>query len=119
MPIPKDTRLYAKARALADKTYAKPSAYKSGFLVKTYKRLFREKHGDSTKAYESDRKEKALKRWFQEKWISVGGEYPTYRPTRRINKLTPKTVGEISRKRLSEQIRLKQKIRGTRNLPKF
>lgn len=119
MPIPKDKRLYAKARALADKTYEKPSAYKSGFIVKTYKRLYREKHGESAKAYESDTKEKPLKRWFKEKWINVGGDYPTYRPTKRINKSTPKTVSEIPKKRLNEQIRLKQKIKGTKNLPKF
>jgi len=34
-----DKELYDKAKAIADKTYKKPSAYKSGFIVKTYKDL--------------------------------------------------------------------------------
>jgi hypothetical protein len=32
-------RLYAKAKAKADETYKTHSAYKSGFIVKEYKRL--------------------------------------------------------------------------------
>ena len=118
MAIPKDQQLYDKARAEADKTYKKASAYKSGFIVKKYKELYRDKYGDD-KAYENGNKEKALKRWFNEKWASVGGEYPTYRPTVRVNKSTPKTVSEIPKERLKEQVKLKQKIRGNKNLPKF
>jgi hypothetical protein len=118
MAIPKDQQLYDKARAEADKTYKKASAYKSGFIVKKYKELYRDKYGND-KAYENGNKEKALKRWFNEKWVSVGGEYPTYRPTVRVNKSTPKTVSEIPKERLKEQVKLKQKIRGNKNLPKF
>jgi hypothetical protein len=54
-----------------------------------------------------------------ENWVSVGGDYPTYRPTKRVNKSTPKTISEIPKKRLEEQIKLKQKIKGKKNLPKF
>ncbi len=118
MAIPKDQQLYDKARAEADKTYKKASAYKSGFIVKRYKEMYKEKYGND-KAYEPDNKEKPLKRWFQERWVSVGGEYPTYRPTVRVNKSTPKTVSEIPKERLKAQIKLKQKIKGKRNLPKF
>ena len=118
MAIPKDQQLYDKARAEADRTYKKPSAYKSGFIVKKYKELYKEKYGNVT-AYENDNKEKPLKRWFMENWVSVGGDYPSYRPTKRVNKNTPKTVSEIPKKRLEEQIKLKQKIKGKKNLPKF
>jgi hypothetical protein len=118
MAIPKDQQLYDKARAEADKTYKKASAYKSGFIVKKYKELYKDKYGND-KAYEPDNKEKPLKRWFQEQWVSVGGEYPTYRPTKRVNAKTPKTVSEIPKKRLEEQVKLKQKIKGKKNLPKF
>ena len=31
--------LYQKAKQIADEKYSKPSAYKSGFIVKTYKDL--------------------------------------------------------------------------------
>lgn len=119
MAIPKDAQLYDKAKAEADKTYKKPSAYKSGFIVKRYKELYKEKHG-SGEAYEGKKTNaKGIGRWILEKWVSVGGEYPTYRPTKRVNKDTPKTVSEIPKERLKEQIKLKQKIKGKKNLPKF
>jgi hypothetical protein len=119
MAIPKDAKLYEKAKAEADKTYKKPSAYKSGFLVKKYKEMYKEKYG-SGEPYEGKKtNEKGIGRWFLENWVSVGGEYPTYRPTKRINKDTPKTVSEIPKERLKEQIKLKQKIKGKNNLPKF
>jgi hypothetical protein len=57
-------RLYAKAKAKADETYKTHSAYKSGFIVKEYKRL-----GGK---YLEDSKPKDLKRWFKEKWGDVG-----------------------------------------------
>jgi hypothetical protein len=46
-------------------------------------------------------------------------DYPVYRPTKRINKNTPLTVFEIDKKNLQKQIKLKQIIRGNKNLPKF
>lgn len=118
MAIPKDQQLYDKARAEADKTYKKSSAYKSGFIVKKYKELYKNKYGND-KAYEGKKTKEGLSRWYKEEWLSVGGEYPTYRPTRRVNAKTPKTVNEIPQERLNEQIKLKQKIKGKKNLPKF
>lgn len=107
-----DTILYNKVKKEADKKYKKPSAYKSGWIVKTYK----ERGG----MYQDTNKEKNLKRWFKEKWKDVGGkEYPVYRPTIRINKKTPLTVNEINKNNLKKQIQLKQKIKGKKNLPKF
>jgi len=112
MPTPKDKVLYEKAKKMADEIYKKPSAYKSGYIVKKYKELGGE--------YIDDKKPKELKRWFSEKWADIGGlDYPVYRPTVKVSKKTPLTVKEIDPKQLKEQIKLKQKIKGTKNLPPF
>jgi hypothetical protein len=112
MPTVVDPELYDKARQHADTVYSKPSAYKSGFIIKTYKKMggrFRE-----------DNQPKALKTWFKEKWQDVGNkDYPVYRPTIRVNKNTPLTVQEIQPSNLKKQIDLKQKYRGLKNLPPF
>ena len=111
MPIPKNKTLYDKIKKMADKVYKKPSAYKSGYIVKEYKR-----QGGT---YLEDHREHTLKRWFREKWTDVGHKsYPVYRPTRRINKKTPLTVNEIDKNNLKQQIKLKQKIKGL-YLPPF
>ena len=98
MPTPRNQELYEKAKDLADKIYKKPSAFRSGFIVKKYKEL-----GGS---YANDGKLKNLKRWFQEGWVSVGGKYPTYRPTKRISDLTPLTINEISKTNLKKTNRI-------------
>ena len=109
MPIVNNPELYLKARKIADEKYKKPSAYKSGFIVKTYKEM-----GGT---YSDDGKEKPLARWYAENWKDVGGlNYPVYRPTVKISKKTPLIPSEISN--LKEQIKLKQKIKG-KNLPPF
>ena len=110
MPIVNDKNLYAKAKKMADEIYKKPSAYKSGYIVKKYKEL-----GGT---YTDDKETKGLKRWFEEEWEDIGKQgYPVYRPTVRVNKKTPLTASEIDKKQLKEQIKLKQKIKGTKNLP--
>jgi len=112
MPTPKDKVLYEKAKKMADEIYKKPSAYKSGYIVKKYKELGGE--------YIDDKKPKELKRWFSEKWADIGGlDYPVFRPSIRVSKKTPLTVKEIDPKQLKEQIKLKQKIKGNKNLPPF
>lgn len=112
MPIPKDKILYQKVKKMADQIYEKSSAYKSGYIVKKYKELGGE--------YIDDKQPKELKRWFSEQWVDIGKkDYPVYRPTVRINKQTPLTVSEIDKKQLKEQIKLKQIIKGKKNLPKF
>lgn len=112
MPIPKDKILYQKVKKMADQIYEKSSAYKSGYIVKKYKELGGE--------YIDDKQPKELKRWFSEQWFDIGKkDYPVYRPTVRINKQTPLTVSEIDKKQLKEQIKLKQIIKGKKNLPKF
>ena len=112
MPIILDQNLYNRVKLVADNIYDKPSAYKSMYIVKTYK-----EHGGK---YGEDGKPRSLDIWKKENWTDVGGEdYPVYRPTVRINKDTPLTVNEIDPKNLKEQILLKQEIKGKSNLPEF
>ena len=112
MPTPIDKDLYEKAKEQIYSVYKKPSAYRSGALVKRYKEL--------GGRYRDDDKPKDLKRWISEEWTDVGGlDYPVYRPTKRVNKNTPLTVKEIDPKNLLKQIKLKQKYRGDKNLPPF
>jgi hypothetical protein len=112
MPTILDQDLYDRVKAYADTVYSKPSAYKSGFIVKTYKQL-----GGK---YSEDSKPKKLKQWYAERWQDIGGkDYPVYRPTVRVNKSTPLTVAEIDPKNLKKQIETKQKIKGKKNLPPF
>jgi hypothetical protein len=112
MPVVLDKSLYDSVKRKADEIYKKPSAYKSGYIVKKYKEL--------GGRYKDDKEPKNLKRWFREQWKDVGHQaYPVYRPTKRINKKTPLTVHEIDSKNLKKQIRRKQIIRGSKNLPPF
>lgn len=94
--IPTDEKLYSsikkKVKAKFQKTSRWPSAYGSGFLVKEYKKAFKEKYGNkspykiekntnkkskSTKNLRKSRKstkksnKNNLTRWFNEKWVNV------------------------------------------------
>ena len=112
MPIVLDKKLYEQVKQKADEIYKKSSAYKSGYIVKTYKEL--------GGRYADDNESKNLKRWYKEKWEDVGNQaYPVYRPTVRVNKNTPLTINEIKPSNLKQQIKIKQKIKGDKNLPPF
>jgi hypothetical protein len=108
-----DPELYGLVKQYSDLVYKKPSAYKSGFQIRLYKRL-----GGT---FTEDFKPKKLKTWFKERWINVGDkdDYPVYRPSIRINASTPLTLAEVDPANLKKQIALKQKIKGTKNLPPF
>ena len=109
---PIDTKLYNKVFKEADKVFEKPSAYKSMWIQKEYRR-----QGGT---YQDDGQERKLERWKNEEWKDVGNkDYPVFRPTKRINKDTPLTVAEIDPENLKKQIALKQKIKGDANLPPF
>lgn len=112
MAIPTNKALYKQVKDYADIVYSKPSAYKSGFIVKTYKQL-----GGT---YKDTGDEHKLARWYKERWEEIGNKsYPVYRPTIRVNKNTPLTIYEIDKNDLKKQIKLKQKIKGEMNLPPF
>jgi hypothetical protein len=116
MSVPLDKDLYAKAKATADEVYGKKtSGFKSGFLVQEYKRL-----GGRYKQTSGSKKSNPLARWFDEQWKDVGDKkYPVFRPTKRVSSSTPLLPTEIDPRNLKEQIALKQKIKGSKNLPPF
>ena len=102
---PLNKELYARVL----KMYPGPStAYRSGHIVQTYKRL----GGRYTGA--SKPRLTGLHRWFLENWKSDTGKYrytsrsSVYRPTRRVTKKTPVTFGELSRQKLLRAKRLKR-----------
>lgn len=112
MPIPLNPTLYDIVKEEADAKYSKPSAFKSGYIVKRYKEL--------GGRYADDGEPRNLQRWFKEEWKDVGNaDYPVFRPTKRVSKLTPLTLAEIDKTQLKKQIALKQRIKGTSNLPPF
>ena len=91
--IPTDKKLYESIKQKVKKKFEKtsrwPSAYGSGFLVKEYKKAFKEKYGNkspykthkksrksSKKSRKSSKKSRKsnknnLTRWFNEKWVNV------------------------------------------------
>jgi hypothetical protein len=115
---PTDQKLYEEVKTDMDNIYDKPSAYRSGAIVKEYK--------NRGGTYIEDNKSKNLERWFKEKWKNINpivsddkDMYPTYRPTKRISDKTPTLLQDIPIDRLKEQIKLKQIYKGDKNLPPF
>ena len=92
---PLDMKLYNEIKDKVWKMYDKPSAYRSGMLVKLYKEAGGRYSGDKDK-------HTPLNRWFLEKWKSDKGttNYPhknsVYRPTVRVTEETPTTFSELT-----------------------
>lgn len=123
MPEPLDKTLYNQVKKEADKLFlAKTSAYKSGWIVKTYK--------DRGGKYTDDKpKNKGLVRWFAEKWVNINkptkdgyedcgrkkathkGEYPLCRPSIKVTENTPRLISEIPKKQIIKAKKEKQKIK--------
>ena len=75
MSIPVDAKLYDKIKKKIYLKYPTHSAYRSGMLVKTYKKEFSKIYGDRKSPYTpSIKKTGGLTRWFKEKWISDTGK---------------------------------------------
>ena len=113
---PSNQSLYDKIKLIINKRYKKNSAYRSMAYIKEYKR----QNGTFIK----DGKTKKLLRWKNEKWQDVNPNrtkksYPVFRPTRRISIKTPLLDSEISKQELIKQSKIKQKIKGIRNLRPF
>lgn len=70
MAEPIDPKLYEQAKTLVDKSYDKPSAYRSMAYSRFYLRAFREKYGENKPAYKG-RLAGDLKNYVREKWIDV------------------------------------------------
>jgi hypothetical protein len=95
---PLDSALYERIKRHVWAMYKKPSAYRSGMLVKLYKEAGGRYAGEG---------QKKLKRWFDEKWTNQRGEVgykyksDVYRPTVRVSKETPVTFNELSHKEIA------------------
>ena len=120
----KTSSAYKKAKKEADKTYEKPSAYKSMFIVKLYKQ-YGGRYTDENKL----NKTKSTSRWLREKWVQVSsylkdgkkvacgsekaGNIHACRPTVRVNKQTPLTIDELielhGKPKLLKLVELKKK----------
>jgi hypothetical protein len=120
MNIPTNPKLYESVKKYVYHKIPKHSAYRSGILVKLYKKL-----GGTYSNSNVSNEISPLTRWFVEKWKDVSPKkymnkkhYPLYRPTKRVNSKTPTTIQEIPKKNLEKQYHLKQKYQH-KTLPKF
>lgn len=116
---PKDIELYTYVKKLANKKFKSPTGvYKSSWIVKKYKELGGKYKSSSSKSP----KLSGLKRWYKEKWVDINrpmgnrgdykpcgrssikknSKYPLCRPSVRVNKETPRTLKEISKKSIKK-----------------
>jgi len=130
-PVPTNKELYNYVKKLAAKKFKSPSGiYRSSWIVHEYKR-----RGGEYSGKKSDKI--GLKRWYKEEWVDLNrpirdsngkiigykpcgrksvkskGKYPLCRPSKKINKHTPRTYHSISersiKKAKSEKARIKYK----------
>ena len=119
---PVDPALYAAVKREIYKAHPKHSAYRSGMLVREYKRRGGRYAGG--KLHSST----GLARWFKERWIdacewqrgrikpcgrraakSQSREYPYCRPMVRVSSATPKTVDKMTPAEIRRNCRTKHK----------
>merc|ERR1712070_285138 len=101
--------LYKKVTEEIKNKYPKHSAYRSGLIVKTYKRLGGQ--------YSGDKNTGKLRRWFKEHWTNeagnIGYEYDQgntlYRPNIRVSEQTPTTWQELTQEEIQKAKEQKQK----------
>jgi hypothetical protein len=122
--IPSDPIEYKKVvNRIKNKVDRWPSAYASGMVVREYKKIMNEKGKTPyTTKTSVPKKEKGLKRWFDEKWIDIKTNkpcgavhnskyYPTCRPKIKITNQTPTVSSELSKKEKESMIKQKQKAK--------
>jgi hypothetical protein len=120
-----DKELYFKAKRIADNTYEKHSAYKSMFLVNTYKKL-------GGKIDDSIKNKSGTEKWNNEKWknltpYALGNiksikktpacgyrgknqkDNPSIcRPTIKIDKTTPKLAQDYTKSQIKKALKIKK-----------
>jgi Family of unknown function (DUF5872) len=104
-PEPSDQTLYNSVKTKIYRSHPIHSAYRSGMVVKEYKKQFAAKYGHSKPPYQGrlSNEPVGLTRWFQEEWKNQRGSTgyiflnDVYRPTRAISARTPITFEELSR----------------------
>ena len=115
MAIPRDITLYEIVKKEIHLKY-KPSAYRSGFLVKKYKEEYFKKYNNDDAYIGTKKPNEGLSRWFNEEWKNqrgdIGYKYKNdiYRPTKRITKDTPTTFSELTKNAIQKA----QKVKATK-----
>ena len=110
---PRDKELYKKTKKEIYKKIPKHSAYRSGILVQTYKKKFKNKYGNKDPYIGKKSNKKGLGRWFKEKWVNQRGEIgykyksDVYRPSIKVTKKTPRTYKELNKKEIKKARREK------------
>ena len=123
MPTPKDQILYEKIKQNIHSKY-KPSAYRSGLLVKEYKREYLKKYKNDD-AYIGNRQASNLKKWFDEEWKNQRGKVgyektgDIYRPTIKINEKTPTTWFELTPAQIKAAQNEKKNFKRVKNFAKL
>lgn len=112
---PADQKLYDKVKSEIYQKNPKHSAYRSGQVVKEYKKRFSQKYPNKN-PYQGTRDDRqGLDRWFKEEWRNQRGEIgytksgDIYRPTKRVTKDTPTTYSELSNKQIKQASKEKAK----------
>ena len=106
MAEPTNKKLYEKVKKEIYAKIPKHSAYRSGLLVKEYK-----KRGGK---YSGEKPKKGLTRWFKEDWRTQDGSKTykkkgdIFRPTKRVSKDTPTTMSELTKKQKEKAIKEKK-----------
>lgn len=104
---PRDADLYEKVKKKYQKKMPN-SAYRSGLIVKAYKKEYFEKYNNDDAYTGTKPKKTGLNRWFAEEWRNESGKVgydknnTLYRPTKVVTKDTPKTWNELSKKDISK-----------------
>jgi hypothetical protein len=106
MVEPTNKKLYEKVKKEIYAKIPKHSAYRSGLVVKEYK-----KRGGK---YSGEKPKKGLTRWFKEDWRTQDGSKTykkkgdIFRPTKRVSKDTPTTMSELTKKQKEKAIKEKK-----------
>jgi hypothetical protein len=112
---PKDMVLYEKVKRKLFIEMPNNSAYRSGQLVRNYKKAYEQKYKNGSSPYNGAKKyNKGLDRWYKEKWVNQRGEIgyqregDIYRPTIKITNKTPKTYSELNSKKIKKAMDAKK-----------
>lgn len=117
---PTDIVLYEEIKKKIYIEMPRHSAYRSGHLVRTYKKAFDDKYNKNKKLKKEPYKNTkpdvklGLRRWFLEDWrnqddtIGYTKKQHYYRPTKRITAKTPITHSELNEKQKKKAMRLKR-----------
>lgn len=115
MSEPSDKQLYERVKKQIYMKYPEHSAYRSGLLVKAYKKAFNEIHPDKKPYIGKKQSKEGLPRWFSEEWTNQRGEVgyqkkgDVYRPNIRITEQTPLTFSELSKSDIAKAQKQKKR----------